>query len=295
MNLTLRQLRVFEATARLGRLTLASEEQAISQSAASQSIRELEKSLGYGLLNRIGRELTLSDAGHQALPRVRQLIALAEGLARPGGDAVAGPLRIAASVTIACYLLPPLIAGFAERYPAAEPHLEIHNTEGVLERLEKGRAQLGMIEGPALHPALTIRPWRDDELALFCAPGHPLAGAGDLSADILADQAWILREAGSGTRAVFDAAFQARGLSPRPALELTRQEAIKQSVRAGLGVGCLSALAIRDELAAGQLVRLRTDLNLKRRFSWVCSPENQDSPLIQAFLAELQREDSPPF
>lgn len=287
MNWTLRQLRLFEATARLGRLTLAADEQAISQSAASQALRELEKSLGYPLLVRAGRELRLSDAGEQVLPRVRQLLNLAAGLARPEDDSVVGPLRIAASVTIACYVLPPRLAAFKTQYPGAEPQLDIDNTRGVLDRLARGRAQLGLIEGPALHPQLTIRPWRDDELALFCAPEHPFAKRTGLSAAELADQDWILREAGSGTRAVFDTAFQEAGLNPRAVLELTRQEAIKQSVRAGLGVGCLSALAIVDELAAGQVVRLDTDLNLRRRFSWVCSPENTETPLVRAFLNSL--------
>lgn len=287
MNITLRQMRIFEATARLGRLTLAAEEQAVSQSAASQAVKEFERALGYRVLDRVGRELALSDAGQQILPRIRQILTLTECLVRPDSQRVAGPLRVAASVTIASYLLPPLLAEFAERYPEAEPKLDIHNTEAVLSRLEKGQAHLGMIEGPALHPTLDIVPWRVDELALFCVAGHPLASRGRLTAEQLQHQKWIVRETGSGTRAVFDAAMQSAGVKPRIALELTRQEAIKQSVRAGLGVGCLSALSIVDEVESGRLVRLDSPLNLTRRFSWVCSPENRERALVQAFLELL--------
>ncbi|GGX71264.1 LysR family transcriptional regulator [Saccharospirillum salsuginis] len=287
MNLSLRQLRLFEATARLGRLTLAADEQAISQSAASQAIKELERQLGYAVLDRIGRELVLTDAGQQILPRVRQILSLSDGLNRADDHRIAGTLRVAASVTIASYLLPTMMARFQRRYPDASTQLDILNTEGVLERLEKGRAQLGMIEGPALHPTLDIVPWRSDRLAVFCAPDHPLASGPTPSVAELAREDWVVREAGSGTRAVLDAAFQAEGMKPRVALELTRQEAIKQSVRAGLGIGCLSALAIEDEVTAGHLVPLDTPLNLMRRFSWVCSPENRDNALVQAMLTQL--------
>jgi DNA-binding transcriptional LysR family regulator len=288
MNLSLRQLHLFEATVRLGRLGLAAEEQAISQSAASQAIKELERALGYKVLDRIGRELVVTEAGQTILPRVRQILSLSDSLTRPDDRRIAGTLRIAASVTIASYLLPKLIAQFRRQHPEADAKLEITNTEGVLSRLEKGQAQLGMIEGPALHPSLDIVPWRSDRLVVFCSPEHPLARKSPLDTRTLADQEWIVREAGSGTRAVLDAALQAQGLRPRIALELTRHEAIKQSVRAGLGIGCLSSLTIADEVAAGQLILLDTSLTLTRRFAWVCSPENRDNALIQALLLQLK-------
>ncbi|WP_108124264.1 LysR substrate-binding domain-containing protein [Saccharospirillum mangrovi] len=288
MNWTLRQLRLFEAVARLGKLTLAADEQAISQSAASQALRELETALGYNLLVRQGREKVLSNTGQQILPRVRQILQLTQSLALPDSNAVAGTLRLVASVSIACYLLPPMLADFAKRYPDSHTLMQIDNSRGVLEKVRKGQAQLGLIEGPALDAELLIQPWRDDELALFCAPEHALATHSTVSASVLAQQDWIVREQGSGTRAVLDAALQARGLVARPRLELSRQEAIKQSVRAGLGIGCLSAMAIVDEVAAGQVIRLNTDLDLRRRFAWVCSPEQRQQPLVRAFIEQLQ-------
>ncbi|MBY4677288.1 LysR family transcriptional regulator [Marinobacterium arenosum] len=284
MNISLRQLKLFEATARLGRLTAAADEQAISQSAASQALKELESTLDYPLFQRVGRELVLTEAGRDALPRVGQILQLVESLRVPGCGSVGGPLRVAASVTIASYLMPRLLADFCELHPGVVPDLKIANTFKVIEALEKGRAHLGLIEGPALHRHLQIIPWREDRLEVFCHPQHPLALSGRLSIEQIRQQRWILREEGSGTRAIFDAAVQKVRAQVRVTFALNRQEAIKQSVKAGLGVGCLSQLSIAEEVAAGELVILRTPLELSRRFSLVAQPLDRNNVLIQALI-----------
>lgn len=287
INLSLRQLRLFEAIARLGQLTRAANEQAISQSAASQSLRELEANLGYGLFHRVGRELILTDAGRDALPRVEQLLQLADGLRDPCGSAIGGPLRIAASVTIASYLLPWLLADFIAQHPEVEPDIRIANTASVLHELEQGWAHLGLIEGPASHRLLEIRSWRTDRLAVFCRPDHPLAGQLRVGKEALAKQRWILREEGSGTRKVLDAAAQQLGLKIPIALTLNRQEAIKQSVKAGLGIGCLSELAVAQEVKRGELCLLNTPLKLERTLSLVSWSAERLPPLTQAIMAFL--------
>ncbi|MHA7879726.1 MAG: LysR family transcriptional regulator [Saccharospirillum sp.] len=286
MNISFRQLRLFEATARLGRLTLAAQEQAISQSAATQSIQELERQLGYALLHRQGRVVHLTEAAVQILPRVRQMLLLAESLTQPDHSRISGPLHLAASVTIACYLLPDLLARLTARYPDVQPSVSIVNTEGVLDLLSKGRAHFGLIEGPALHESLIIEPWRSDDLALFCRPDRAPTFL-PITMDWLAQQYWLVRERGSGTRAVFDIAMQALGIQPNIRLEMSRQEAIKQAARAGLGIGVLSRLAVAEELDRGSLCELSTPLDLRRQFSWVCSRERLDLPVSQAFLALL--------
>lgn len=285
MSLSIRQLKVFEATARLQRLTLAADEQALSQSAASQSLKELEQSLNVPLFMRVGRELQITDAGLDLLPKVRQLLSLVDEIEHPLGDALQGTLRIAASVTIACYVLPKRMAAFIDEHSAVTPDIQIANTQTVLSLLEKGQAQIGLIEGPATTGTLTITPWLSDQLALFCHPDHPLAHAGFIGIDEMSHYRWILREAGSGTRSVFDQALQRAGGHIEQHLSLNRQEAIKQSVRAGLGIGCLSRMAIEEELAAGQLVALRSPLNLERRLSIVTNPTPH--PLGWAFAERL--------
>ncbi|WP_193161781.1 LysR family transcriptional regulator [Microbulbifer hainanensis] len=288
MNINLRQLRLLEATSRLERLTEAADEQAISQSAASQSIRELERALGYPLFNRVGRHLELSDSGRQILPRVREILALIDGLEAPHGDTVGGEFHVIASVTVGCYLLPHLMAEFCHRHPRVTPRISIGNSREVLEVLERGRAQLGIIEAPATHPDLEIRLWRKDRLSVFCAAGHPLAQQGRIEQKALETQRWIVREPGSGTRTVFDTAMQAAGATPNITLALPRQEAIKQSVLAGLGIGCLSALCIADEVASGQFVELDTPLGLTRHLSWVTAKGSRNGATASAFITLLE-------
>lgn len=288
MKATLRQLRVFEATARLGLLGRAAEEQAISQSAASQAIRELEDTLQYPLFQRVGRNLVLTERGTEALPKVTQILRWVEDLSTPSGEAVQGALCVAASETIASYQLPRLLASFIQRYPQVVPDVKIANTHDVITAIEQSKAHVGLIEGPASHRQLQVLPWRADRLEVFCHPTHPLAHSAQLSLAQLADQRWILREAGSGTRAVFDAAVQKAGLEASIAMVLSRQEAIKQSVMVGLGVGCLSRCLIADAVALGQLKVLQTPLDLTRQLSIVAQPNEQHSATVTAFLSFLQ-------
>ncbi len=289
MAISLRQLRIFEATARLSRLTAAADEQALSQSAASQALKELETALDYRLFHRRKRELLITDSGQQVLPRIRKILELVDGLKCPQQDRISGPLRLVASVTISSYLLPKLLADFVQRYPDVEPELQIVNTRTVLEKLEKGQAHVGLIEGPAQHNQLQIIPWRADQLVVFCRPDHPLAKQQRLTVEQLATQRWVLRESGSGTQAVFNQALQKLGVQPQVALALNRQEAIKQSVKAGLGMGCLSKLSVAEEVAAGELVMLDTPLDLNRQLSLVVWPEAQSSVLSQAFVDFLEQ------
>ena len=283
MNLSLRQLRLFEAIARQGHLTRAADEQAISQSAASQALRELESNLGYALFHRLGRELVITDRGREALQKVIQILTLAEGLRYSEGDEMCGPLRIAASVTIASYLLPALLSEFIARYPKVEPDICITNTAEVIQQLESGQVHLGLIEGPATHKQLSINPWQQDELAIFCNPSHELAKNKKVTLRALQNQQWVVREHGSGTRKVFDTAIQKAGIQAKITLELNRQEAIKQAVKAGLGIGCLSALSIVNEVERGELCRLNTPLELHRVLSVACWSEPERHPLANAF------------
>lgn len=292
MNFTLRQLAIFEATARLGRLTLAAEEQAISQSAASQAVTELERQMGLALFERRGRELVLTSAGRDRLPQVRLILGDCQRLAEGSGDDLAGQLRIAASTTIACYVIPGVLARLTELHPGIRPAIDIQNTRGVLQQLETGQAQIGLIEGPVVHDYLQIRRWQEDRLALFVTPGHPLVHETQVSVEQLETLDWIVREPGSGTREVFDTAMQAVGIQPKIRLTLSRQEAIKQAVLSGLGAGCLSHLSL-DADGSGRFVPLNTNLTLVRSFSWVCSPEAIKSPLVQAFMKALDSKHQP--
>ena len=284
MSISIKKLKLFEATARLGKLTKAANELALSQSAASQALKELEQSLGYPLFERVGRDLLITENGLKALPKVRQIADLLEGLQLANLNTMSGVLRIVASATIATYLLPKLIAKFVKIYPEVIPEIHIGNTQMVIDHLDKGKASIGLIEGPALHKQLKITPWQEDQLQIFCQPSHALAKKAQINLEQLQQQAWVLREFGSGTRAIFDAAIEQVGAQINLAMELTRQSAIKESVKAGLGLGCLSKLSIAEELKNGGLVVLKSPLNLSRRFSLVTNKECQHNVLTQTFI-----------
>jgi len=260
MSISIKRLQLFEATARLGKLTLAANELALSQSAASQALKELEESLGYPLFNRIGRELIITEMGLQALPKVRQIAYLLDNLQSTNQDSINGVLRIVASETIATYLLPTLLANFIKAYPQVQPEIHIGNTQMVIDYLDKGRASIGLIEGPTIHKSLNIEPWQQDELQVFCHPNHALAIDRKISLLQIKQQQWILRGQGSGTRAIFDAAIERVATQITLGMELSRQSAIKTSVKAGLGLGCLSELVIAEELKLGSLIKLASHL-----------------------------------
>ena len=287
MTISIKKLQLFEATARLGKLTQAANEIALSQSAASQALKELEQSLGYPLFERVGRDLLITENGLKALPKVRQIADILDSLQLANLNPMSGVLKIVASAT---YLLPKLIANFIKTYPDVSPEIHIGNTQMVIDYLDKGQANIGLIEGPALHPHLQITPWQEDKLQVFCQPNHPLAKNTTINLEQIQQQSWVLREQGSGTRAIFDAAIEQMGAQINLGIELTRQSAIKESVKAGLGLGCLSKLSIAEELKNGGLVALKSPLNLSRRFSLVTHKDSHHNLLVQKFIDYLKAE-----
>jgi DNA-binding transcriptional LysR family regulator len=290
MSISIKKLQLFEATARLGKLTKAAHELSLSQSASSQALKELEQSLGYPLFERVGRDLVITENGLKALPKVRQIADLLDNLSLANLNNMSGILRIVASGTIATYLLPQLLAIFIKRYPEVVPEVHIGNTQMVIDFLDKGKASIGLIEGPAVHRHLQITSWKKDTLQIFCPPDHPLAKESRINIKQIQQQSWVLREHGSGTRAIFDAAIEQADAKINLGIELTRQSAIKESVKAGLGLGCLSQMSITEELKSGHLVALKSPLNLSRRLSFVTNKNSYHNVLTETFIDFLANE-----
>ena len=251
LRLTLRQLQVFVAVAQHGSTTAAAEALAMSQSAVSASLAELERALNGALFDRVARRLAINEAGRQFFPRALSLL-----------DQV--QLRIAASNTIGSYILPALLAGFrnAQSGPCTLD-LRIGNTQDVLHSLMKFEVDIGLIEGTSHERDLRSVHWCDDEMVVIVGPSHPLAAVAD-QADalhtMLRDADWIVREPGSGTREIIEARLVPALGALRFALELGNAEAIKRAVMSGFGVSCLSLHVVRDEIERGLLVALRTGL-----------------------------------
>ena len=257
MRYSLRQLEVFLATARHENISRAARDLAMSQSAASGSLKELEGQFAVKLFDRVGKRLQLSELGRQLRPQAETLLAQARGFEQAlAGETGMGRLHIGATMTIGNYLAVGMIAGFRTRYPDADVALTVANTETIAEGVAGFELDMGMIEGEFQHPELETLHWRDDELVVFAAADHPAVRSGVLDDRDLLSLPWIVRERGSGTRQTFDRAMH--GLLPdlHIAMELQHTEAIKRAVEAGLGVGCLSRISLVDAFRRGGLVAL---------------------------------------
>lgn len=285
MKITLRQLEVFAAIAAHGHVTRAAQAVALTQAAASMALGDLERQLDRRLFDRVGRQLLLNEAGRQLLPQAQEVLDRVRDMEAPAPGPGAFLLHLGASLTIGNHLLPPVLGELLRRYPQSQVDLKLHNTEQVQADLEAFRIDLGFIEGPLGNARLRHFPWRQDRLVVFAPLDHPLAGGTATPGD-LARATWVVREKGSGTREIFERALGNLGLTPNLSLELEQPEAIRQAVRAGLGLGCLSALELEDPFRAGWLAPVETPfLKLDRELQIVMHPEKFPGAGIQALLA----------
>ncbi|MEE1669692.1 LysR family transcriptional regulator [Streptomyces sp. NPDC003631] len=259
-------LELLLAVARLGSLGRAARELGITQPAASSRIRSMERQLGVALVDRSPSGSRLTDAGALVTDWARRIVEAAEAF-DAGAQALRGRrdsrLRVAASMTIAEYLLPGWLIALRGRRPDTAVSLLAGNSAAVVERLLADEADLGFVEGLSVPAGLDETVIAHDRLIVVTAPGHPWARRRrPLSAAELASTPLILREEGSGTRQVLDAAL---GGLARPLLELSSTTAVKASAVSGAGPAVLSELAVGEELAARRLVSVPVeDVRLDR-------------------------------
>jgi molybdate transport repressor ModE-like protein len=243
------------AVARLGSLGAAARELGITQPAASSRIRSMERQLGLALVDRSPRGSRLTDTGALVTDWARRVVEAAEAF-DAGAHALRGRrdsrLRVAASMTIAEYLLPGWLIALRARRPDTAVSLQAGNSATVAERLLADEADVGFVEGLSVPAGLDSVVVAHDRLIVVTAPGHPWSRRRrPLAAAELAATPLILRETGSGTRQVLDAAL---GGPARPLIELSSTTAVKASAVSGAGPAVLSELAVGDELSLRRLV-----------------------------------------
>ncbi len=291
MRYTLRQLEVFLATAHFENVTKAAQSLAMSQSAASGALKDLEQQFDMQLFDRVGKRLQANEQGLSLRPKAQALIEQARALEQElVNHKDIGHIKLGATLTIGNYLAVGLIAEFMGENPGAEIELEVANTESIARQVLNFDLDLGLIEGEFHHADLEVSHWRDDELVVFCAPDHPLAKKPLLDDDDLLAAQWILRETGSGTRQGFDRAMHGLLAEQTIKLELQHTEAIKRAVEAGLGISCLSAITLSDALQRGSLIPLQVPhRDLKRAFYCVLHKNKYRSAGIQRWLALCRR------
>jgi DNA-binding transcriptional LysR family regulator len=270
------RLKVFRIVADELSFTRAAEKLFLTQPAVTMQIKNLEDELRLRLFDRTGQRIALTEAGRVLRGYAARIAALSDeaeqALAGLRGE-TAGKLALAASTTIAQYLLPALVGDFLRENPGVELHMMSANTADVVASLVAGRVSLGLIEGPAGRSDVKTEPFLDDRLVLITPPGHEWAEMGEVGAEKLEDAPLILREHGSGTRDVVERALRKAGLDfkkLRVIIELDSTEAIKSAVRAGLGVGFVSESALSREIALRLLKTVRVrKLDIRRQFLFV--------------------------
>ena len=257
MKLTLRQIEIFLAIAEHENITKAAASLHMSQSAASAALQALENNYDASLFDRQGKKLKLSHLGHNLRSEAEALIAHAKEFdQRLQNHDQLGHLHIGASYTIGNHLAVNYLAKYLHQHPDAQVALDVGSTPEVISKVLNYEVDIGMVEAEVQHKDLQLIPWREDNMVVFCSPEHALASKKTLSDDDIKQARWILREADSGARQTFDRALS--GLIPELNiyLEFKHNQAIKQAVEAGLGIGCLSEIVLKANFKNGELVPL---------------------------------------
>ena len=286
MKYTLRQLEIFVAVSRTESVSRAADMLHLSQSATSTALGEFERQFSLQLFDRVGKSLSINETGRQLLPRAVELLDRAKEIeAQLSGHAGFGEMHIGATLTVGNYLATLLVAKFLQEHPESRIQLQVHNTKTIVQQIANHELDLGMIEGDCHHPDIEVQPWIADELVIFSAPDHPLIKQKNISINTLLKEPWILREKGSGTRETFDRAFQNHHAQLNIRLELEHTEAIKRAVESGLGIGCISRLALKDAFRRGSLVSLDTpDIKLSRYFYFLWHKQKYQTAGMKHFL-----------
>ena len=289
--MTFRHLTIFLQVCDSGSMTAAAKALFVAQPSVSQAIGELESHYQVKLFERLGRRLYLTEPGKRLLTYARHIVNLnQEAAAAMREVSEHGILRLGASVTVGTYLLGPLL----RRLSAAKADIEItsyvNNTSVIENDLLEDRLDLGLVEGKIQSPWLVTQNFQEDEMVLVCAPQHPWAKEKSICAAQLEGASFIVREAGSGTRDLFEAVMTSAGLNWKLAGCYNNAETIKATVAAGLGHTVISRLAVAKEAARGELAIVPVSgLSFVRTFKIVYHKNKYLSPAMQFFTGLVLR------
>lgn len=285
-RLTLRQFRVFEAVARHLSFSRAAEELHLSQPAVSMQVRGIETILGMRLTEQLGKKIFLTEAGREVLHASRAITARLDDLQANLAQLRSidsGQLNLAATSTVNA-VATDILARFRGRHPGVSLHLDVSNRAAVLDQLVGNRIDLAIMGQVPDGLGLEAIRFMDNPLVAIAPPDHPLASKSRISVGELAAESFLVREAGSGTRGAMERFFAARGLEIRSSMEMSSNEAIKQAVQAGLGLGILSLQTLEMELALKRLAVLKVEgFPILRHWYIVHRANKRLSPVALAF------------
>lgn len=286
MHVTLRQLRVFESVARNLSYTKASQELHLSQPAVSMQVRQLEDEVGLPLFEKLRKQISLTEAGRElyhysrsidrALQEMEEVVEALKGVSR-------GRLSVAVASTVN-YFAPRLLAAFHQRFPGIGLHLDVTNRERLVQQLQANSVDLVLMGQPPDGVDVESEAFMENPLVVVAPSGHPLAGARRVGLPRLSEEVFVMREPGSGTRQAMERFFTEHGASIRHGMQMTRNEAIKQAVRAGLGLSVVSLHTVELELETERLVILDVEgFPIERQWHLVYRRGRRLSPAARAF------------
>jgi DNA-binding transcriptional LysR family regulator len=291
-NSTLRQLELFEAIARLGSFTRAAEELFLTQPTVSMQIKKLSDTVGMPLFEQVGKKIHLTDIGHE-LHRtclgISEHLANFEMIAADMKGLKKGKLRLAV-VTTAKYFAPRLLGTFCRQYPGVDASLKVSNRERILERLSSNLDDLYILGQPPEDVQVVAEAFLENDLVVIAPANHPLAKKKIIPLERLAEEPFLLREPGSGTRMATERLFGETGLKIRMRMELGSNEAIKQAVIGGLGVSVLSRHTLESDIPAKRFVMLDVKgFPIKRYWYFVYPSGKQLSVIARTFVDHLRQ------
>ena len=288
--MNLRQLELFTEVAETGIVSHAAKKLYMSQPAVSQTIADLEDSLGLKLFDRLKHKMQLTFAGevlYQYSKKILSLVDEAESQMLDMANLKRGKLRLGASTTIGIYLLPHLLGAFKQKYETIQSNCVIDNTSVIEEMLLTNQLDIGFVEGLVHSGEIVIEKVMDDEIWLICSPQHRWAREGRLAIDPveIAGEALILREQGSGTREVVEKKLKEQKVCYEVWHVLNNTEAIKRAVAADIGIAFISQRAVMEEIESGRLINIKLNgLPISREFKLIWHKDKYRSPLLNAFI-----------
>lgn len=287
MRYSLRQFQIFHAVAQSLSYTRAAEALNLTQPAVFTQVRQLEHQLGSQLIDRIGKRLFLTEAGQVVEQTARDILHEVEKLDQSLADLrglVRGRLRIAI-VSTAKYDIPARLGVFCRRHPGMDVSLTVGNRQELLARFARNDDDLYVLGTPPEGIEVTAKPFAENPLVMIAPPDHALAARSSIAPSDLAQEPFVMRESGSGTRIASERFFAGVGFEPKVRMELGANEAIKQAVAAGLGLSVISRGSALLELGCRNLVELDVIGFPLRRQWYVAWPTGKRLSVgAQAFL-----------
>ena len=285
-----RRLQVFYTVAKQLSFTKAAEQLFMTQPAVTFQVKQLEEHFNTRLFERTHGKIALTPAGRMVMDYAERVLALSEEMEARVSDltgAVAGPLMLGASTTIAEYILPKILGEFKAQHPEVQAHMTVANSETIVNRVADHSLDVGLIESPSYLPTLANEVCCEDELVVICAPDHALATRRSVRAQDLAALPWVRREAGSGTREFTDNYLRDCGVAPEDLnvmMELGSPEAMKGVVESCIAVAVVSRATIAKELELGSLIAVPLAPRLIRTLSLVHPKERFRTRLVTTFV-----------